>query len=91
MRAITGLSRSLHMCTTAEGVETEGQLAQLRDLGCIEMQGHLFSAAIPARAYALHDRNSEPSSRHLNAPNFRLQPTRPEVTFLAEKEGSLTA
>ena len=33
--------------TTAEGVETEEQLAVLRELGCTEMQGYLFSAAKP--------------------------------------------
>ena len=49
MRAVTGLARSLQMRTTAEGVEKEAQLVQVRDLGCTEMQGHLFSAAIPAR------------------------------------------
>jgi predicted signal transduction protein with EAL and GGDEF domain len=29
----------------AEGVETEEQLAQVRALGCTEMQGYLFSKA----------------------------------------------
>ena len=36
------------MTTTAEGVETEAQLEMLRALGCNEMQGYLFSPAIPA-------------------------------------------
>jgi EAL domain-containing protein (putative c-di-GMP-specific phosphodiesterase class I) len=36
------------MTTTAEGVETEQQLEILRKLGCTEMQGYLFSPAIPA-------------------------------------------
>jgi EAL domain-containing protein (putative c-di-GMP-specific phosphodiesterase class I) len=37
------------MVTTAEGVETQQQLDQLRALGCTQMQGWLFSAAKPAR------------------------------------------
>ena len=36
------------MTTTAEGVETEQQRELLRMLGCTEMQGYLFSPAIPA-------------------------------------------
>jgi len=45
IRAVTGLASSFRMVTTAEGVETEDQLAQVRALGCTEMQGHLFSKA----------------------------------------------
>jgi EAL domain-containing protein (putative c-di-GMP-specific phosphodiesterase class I) len=36
------------MTTTAEGVETRQQQELLRALGCVEMQGYLFSAAQPA-------------------------------------------
>jgi EAL domain-containing protein (putative c-di-GMP-specific phosphodiesterase class I) len=36
------------MTTTAEGVETEQQRNLLYILGCTEMQGFLFSPAIPA-------------------------------------------
>ncbi|MCZ6580350.1 MAG: EAL domain-containing protein, partial [Nitrospirae bacterium] len=32
----------------AEGVETEGQLKHLRELGCDEFQGFLFSPAVPS-------------------------------------------
>ena len=35
------------MTTTAEGVETEQQREMLRDLGCTEMQGFLFSRPLP--------------------------------------------
>jgi diguanylate cyclase (GGDEF)-like protein len=49
VRAVTGLARSLRMTTTAEGVETEQQLARVRDLGCTEMQGNLFSLPLPVR------------------------------------------
>jgi EAL domain-containing protein (putative c-di-GMP-specific phosphodiesterase class I) len=36
------------MTTTAEGVETGQQQTLLRQLGCTEMQGYLFSAPKPA-------------------------------------------
>jgi EAL domain-containing protein (putative c-di-GMP-specific phosphodiesterase class I) len=36
------------MTTTAEGVETDEQLRIVRELGCTEMQGHLFSKACNA-------------------------------------------
>lgn len=43
VRAAIGLGRSLGMVTTAEGVETHGQLTQLRREGCDQAQGYLFS------------------------------------------------
>ena len=36
------------MKATAEGVETEEQLRALKDEGCTEVQGYLFSRAVPA-------------------------------------------
>jgi diguanylate cyclase (GGDEF)-like protein/PAS domain S-box-containing protein len=49
VRAIANLARNLELRVTAEGVETEQQLQQVRMLGCTEMQGYLFS---PPRAAA---------------------------------------
>ena len=46
VRAITQLARSLGMATTAEGVETQEQLAALRQTGCDEVQGFLFSVPV---------------------------------------------
>jgi diguanylate cyclase (GGDEF)-like protein len=43
IRAIVSLGRSLGIRTTAEGVETEQQLAQLRFEGCSEVQGFFLS------------------------------------------------
>jgi len=40
------------MTTTAEGVETEAQRDILRRLGCNEMQGYLFSPAVPVERLA---------------------------------------
>jgi diguanylate cyclase (GGDEF)-like protein len=48
IRAITSLASSLNMVTTAEGVEDEAQRAQLKLQGCTEVQGYLFSKAVPA-------------------------------------------
>src|SRR5450631_1098455 len=48
VRAITDLGRSLKLRVTAEGVETEQQLQQVRLLGCTEMQGYLLSRPQPA-------------------------------------------
>ncbi|HEY8026561.1 MAG TPA: EAL domain-containing protein [Burkholderiaceae bacterium] len=42
-RAMVGMAHSLNMTVIAEGVETEGQLGYLRDLGCEEIQGYYFS------------------------------------------------
>jgi diguanylate cyclase (GGDEF)-like protein len=48
VRAVVGLSSSLRITTTAEGVETKEQLASLTSEGCDEVQGFLFSQ--PRRA-----------------------------------------
>ncbi|MFN3656519.1 MAG: putative bifunctional diguanylate cyclase/phosphodiesterase [Pseudolabrys sp.] len=45
VRAVVGLSSSLGITTTAEGVETKEQLARLKSEGCNEVQGFLFSPA----------------------------------------------
>ncbi len=50
-RAIIAMGHSLKFNVVAEGVETHPQLDFLRDLGCDEYQGYLFSAAIPAAQF----------------------------------------
>jgi diguanylate cyclase (GGDEF)-like protein/PAS domain S-box-containing protein len=52
IKAITNLGSSLGIPTLAEGVETETQLSWLRDAGCTQMQGFLFSRPVPAGAIA---------------------------------------
>jgi len=49
VRAVAGLGKNLGMATTAEGVETQEQLRYLRQEGCTEVQGYLFSRPMPAR------------------------------------------
>jgi diguanylate cyclase (GGDEF)-like protein len=53
VRAIIMLGESLGMSTTAEGVETEAQLDALREQGCNEVQGFLFSPPLPASSVPL--------------------------------------
>jgi len=48
IQAVVNIATARNMTTTAEGVETEQQRRELRELGCTEMQGYLFSPAIPA-------------------------------------------
>ncbi len=48
VRAIAGLGISCGITTTAEGVETEAELAALTLDGCTEVQGYLFSPPCPA-------------------------------------------
>ena len=45
--AVKTNANSQNMTTTAEGIETEPQRDVLRDLGCTEMQGFLFSRPRP--------------------------------------------
>ena len=49
IRAVVGIAGERDMITTAEGVETRLQLETVRELGCTQMQGYLFSAARPAQ------------------------------------------
>jgi len=49
--AIISLASSLGLQTIAEGVETEGQLAFLREQGCNEVQGYYISKPLPAEEF----------------------------------------
>ena len=48
-QAIISMGKALGMTVVAEGVETAEQEAFLREHGCDEMQGFLFSKPVPAR------------------------------------------
>jgi len=45
IRSVIGLAQSLGMTTTAEGVEREDQLVELRAEGCDQVQGFLYGKA----------------------------------------------
>ena len=45
--ALVELGHALGLTVVAEGVETDSQLARLRDLGCDGAQGYLFSKPLP--------------------------------------------
>lgn len=47
VRAVTGLCASLGVAATAEGVETDDQIAALRAEGCAEIQGYRISRPCP--------------------------------------------
>jgi diguanylate cyclase (GGDEF)-like protein/PAS domain S-box-containing protein len=47
VEAVINIASAQNMTTTAEGIETEPQRELLRDLGCTEMQGFLFSRPQP--------------------------------------------
>ena len=51
VQAITSLGRSLEMRVTVEGIETEAQLEQVRNLGCNEGQGYLLGRPCDSDAF----------------------------------------
>ncbi len=51
-RAIVTMAKQLRQEIVAEGVETPEQMQFLRDLGCDQLQGYLFSQPVPASEFA---------------------------------------
>ena len=47
IRSLVALAHNLDMRVTVEGVETEDQLAAVRDIGCDEIQGYLLGTPSP--------------------------------------------
>ncbi|NGZ85555.1 putative bifunctional diguanylate cyclase/phosphodiesterase [Duganella aceris] len=51
-RAIVTMAQQLRQEIVAEGVETAEQMSFLRELGCDQLQGYLFSPPVPAIEFA---------------------------------------
>jgi EAL domain-containing protein (putative c-di-GMP-specific phosphodiesterase class I) len=49
---VIAMAENMHLNVIAEGVETEQQLEFLRQRGCSEYQGYLFSRAVPPDEFA---------------------------------------
>ena len=47
VEAIIKMANTMKIATVAEGVETKQQLVKVREWGCTEMQGYLFSRPMP--------------------------------------------
>jgi EAL domain-containing protein (putative c-di-GMP-specific phosphodiesterase class I) len=56
------MAKTLKLRVVAEGVETEAQLEFLREHGCDEMQGFLFSPPVPAEQATALLRETPPTS-----------------------------
>ena len=47
IESVVKLGHAMGLTVTAEGVETPGQMSALADAGCNQLQGYLFSKALP--------------------------------------------
>ena len=68
IRAVAGLAHSLGITVTAEGIETQEQLVQLRAVGCDQGQGYFFARPVSAdripellASLGADERNGSPS------------------------------
>ena len=72
MAAVLGLAQALGLTVVAEGVETEDQLAFLREHGCEFAQGYYFAGPLSAGALVNMLRESElPGVRRAPSPSRR--------------------
>src|SRR3546814_17464183 len=58
VQAIVALASSFNMTITAEGVETADELQLMRDLGCHQIQGYIYSKPMPfQKTFELFEKN----------------------------------
>lgn len=57
--AVIALGRSLKLDVHGEGIETENALQYLREHGCNQAQGFLFSKALPAAEFFVWSQNRQ--------------------------------
>jgi diguanylate cyclase (GGDEF)-like protein len=71
IKAIVSLGHAMSLTVTAEGVETEIQKKFLHTAGCNEMQGYLFSKALPQEQITqlLTQSSSERIQRYVGGPS----------------------
>lgn len=53
VESVVRLGHAMGLTVTAEGVETDGQMSALAEAGCNQLQGYLFSQAVPPDKIAL--------------------------------------
>ena len=79
VKAVIALATRLNMSTTAEGIENAEQMELLRATECSQMQGYLFSRAVPA-AQLVHRvparKVAAPSVERLGSRSPKSQPGR---------------
>lgn len=68
IKAVAGLGATLGIATTAEGIETPEQLRHVREHGCTEAQGYLFSIPICADDAAALTLADEAGPRKMESP-----------------------
>ena len=51
VKTIIDMAHNFELDVIAEGVETQTQLALLKQLGCLSYQGYLFSKPLPIAAF----------------------------------------
>ena len=74
VKAIVDLGRSLNLGVVAKGVESDDQLAVLRECGCPALQGFLFAKPLQSAAFAEFVLARQRVDRNIaaSAPNLRL-------------------
>ena len=79
VRSIVSLSQVLGLQTVAEGIETDGQLAELRAMGAQLGQGYLFAEPLTPAAMSAFVRHGMRSSARSRPTPARARPSRGDI------------